>query len=115
MQVRSVAATAPDYAALYRSRKAVAPTAAPRRGPTSVEDKERLQRELRTLAQENRRLHAQLADADARVNAARGATSRRLRREARRVRSAVARRGVLGAARQALRRTAQGVRRAFGR
>jgi glycosyltransferase involved in cell wall biosynthesis len=114
-EVQSVAATAPQYAALYRSRKALPGSAAPPRGPIPVEDKERLQRELRTLAAENRRLHRQLTDAQDRAAARHGAMSRRLRREFHRVRDAIARRGVLGAARQAMRRSEQRLRRATRR
>jgi glycosyltransferase involved in cell wall biosynthesis len=114
-ELRSIAATAPQYAALYRSRKALPRTAAPPRGPIPVDDKERLQHELRTLAAENRRLHAELVDAQTRAAATRGATSRRLRRQFRRVRDAIARHGVLGAARQAVRRTEQRLRRSTRR
>jgi glycosyltransferase involved in cell wall biosynthesis len=98
MELRAVEATADRYAALYLSRRHHG-----RAGPrerTSVNDDERLRRELRAMAAANRQLYAQLTQAK-RAAAARPPSGGGAAAQARRVRRLVQQRGVGRAGRDA--------------
>jgi glycosyltransferase involved in cell wall biosynthesis len=128
VDLRSVPATAERYAELYRTGgKGPVTTAA----EDDMADTTRLQRELRALANVNRQLQVrvtelqkQLAQARARGRPPRDAARRvpgpprdlaqRTRSQARRVRNAVDRLGVVGAGRAAARRSAATLRRRTG-
>lgn len=128
VKLRSVAETAPHYAALYRTERTRPEEHATGPETDLMNDHERLQRELRALANVNRQLQAQLTEATKRPAASTSgaapapgsppALSRRARAyagqarsQAWRVRAAVARRGPLGAAKAATRRITRRLRR----
>jgi GT2 family glycosyltransferase/glycosyltransferase involved in cell wall biosynthesis len=129
LDLRSVAATAEQYAALYRTDRGRTNGRRAQGAAGTMTEHERLQRELRAMANVNQQLQAQLAEARKRpappaaatrseAAAPRGsqvkkgarAVARKGRAQVKRVQSAVARRGVVGAGKAGARKVARGFR-----
>jgi GT2 family glycosyltransferase len=127
--LHSVAMTADRYAALYRAGGAQRVPRGNTVGRTRMEETERLQRELRAMANVNRQLQTEVTEAKnrpakatrpapsqptttvAKIKARGRAYARKGRTQYRRARAAIERRGPIGAGKEAARRATRKVRK----